>query len=70
MVYELLVTLYLSHSGDYTECGQVIPVVLNGVHGSFVHSMYLDDHGPIAGGREIWGYPKKVRYLQKFCLVF
>lgn len=46
--------------GDYTESGQVIPVSLNGQHGGFVHSMYLDDEAPIAGGREIWGFPKKL----------
>ena len=45
--------------GDYTESGQVIPVRLNGVDGGYVHSMYLDDDAPIAGGREIWGFPKK-----------
>lgn len=28
--------------------------------GSYVHSMYLDDHPPIAGGRELWGFPKKL----------
>jgi acetoacetate decarboxylase len=22
--------------------------------------MYLDDEGPIAGGREIWGFPEKL----------
>jgi acetoacetate decarboxylase len=50
--------------GDYTESGQVIPVQLvtaAGVEkGSYVHSMYLDDHPPIAGGRELWGFPKKL----------
>lgn len=46
--------------GDYTESGQVIPVTFNGVPGSFVHSMYLNDDAPIAGGREIWGFPKKL----------
>lgn len=46
--------------GDYTESGQVIPVTFNGVEGGFVHSMYLDDDAPIAGGREIWGFPKKL----------
>lgn len=46
--------------GDYTESGQVIPVTLDGVAGSYVHSMYLDDHPPIAGGRELWGFPKKL----------
>jgi len=46
--------------GDYTESGQVIPVTFNGQHGSYVHSMFLDDYPPIAGGRELWGFPKKV----------
>jgi acetoacetate decarboxylase len=46
--------------GDYTETGQVIPVTLNGKSGVFVHSMFLDDDAPIAGGREIWGFPKKL----------
>ena len=46
--------------GDYTESGQVIPVTYNGVEGAYVHSMYLDDDAPIAGGREIWGFPKKL----------
>ncbi len=46
--------------GDYTESGQVIPVSLEGVKGGYVHSMYLNDDAPIAGGREIWGFPKKL----------
>jgi acetoacetate decarboxylase len=46
--------------GDYSESGQVIPVTLNGVAGGYVHSMYLNDEAPIAGGREIWGFPKKL----------
>ena len=46
--------------GDYTESGQVIPVRYAGEHGVYVHSMYLDDHAPIAGGRELWGFPKKL----------
>jgi acetoacetate decarboxylase len=46
--------------GDYTESGQVIPVRFGKEEGIFVHSMYLDDESPIAGGREIWGFPEKV----------
>ena len=46
--------------GDYTESGQVIPVRYLGEDGVFVHSMYLDSEAPIAGGREIWGFPKKL----------
>ncbi|HCE07460.1 MAG TPA: acetoacetate decarboxylase [Oxalobacteraceae bacterium] len=46
--------------GHYCESGQVIPVTLDGVAGGYVHSMYLNDHPPIAAGREIWGFPKKL----------
>ncbi|MFM0323315.1 acetoacetate decarboxylase [Caballeronia glebae] len=47
--------------GDYTESGQVISVIgPDGKKGSYTHAMYLDDEGPIAGGREIWGFPKKL----------
>ncbi|WP_322055068.1 acetoacetate decarboxylase [Paraburkholderia bannensis] len=46
--------------GDYTESGQVIPVTYEGKPGSYTHAMYLDDHPPIAGGRELWGFPKKL----------
>ena len=46
--------------GDYTESGQVIPVSFRGVKGNYTHAMYLNDHSPIAGGRELWGFPKKL----------
>jgi acetoacetate decarboxylase len=50
--------------GDYTESGQVIPVLFHngkGVQrGNYTHAMYLNDHPPIAGGRELWGFPKKL----------
>jgi acetoacetate decarboxylase len=46
--------------GAYTESGQVIPVEFNGERGSYVHNMFLNDHPPIAGGRELWGFPKKL----------
>jgi len=46
--------------GNYTESGQVIPVEFNGEHGSYTHAMFLDDEPPIAGGRELWGFPKKL----------
>lgn len=46
--------------GHYCEAGQVIPVTLDGVAGGYVHSMYLNDHPPIAAGRELWGFPKKL----------
>jgi acetoacetate decarboxylase len=46
--------------GDYTESGQVIPVRFEGQTGGYVHAMFLDDDPPIAGGRELWGFPKKL----------
>ncbi len=46
--------------GDYTESGQVIPVSLAGRKGGYSHCMFLNDHPPIAGGRELWGFPKKL----------
>src|SRR5713226_1216538 len=46
--------------GDYTESGQVIPVSFKGRSGGYTHCMFLDDEPPIAGGRELWGFPKKL----------
>jgi acetoacetate decarboxylase len=45
--------------GDYTESGVVIPARLGDEHVNFTAQMNLDDEPPIAGGREIWGFPKK-----------
>ena len=46
--------------GDYCEAGQVIPLSFQGEVGGYQHAMYLNDHAPIAGGRELWGFPKKL----------
>ncbi|HLG82046.1 MAG TPA: acetoacetate decarboxylase [Bradyrhizobium sp.] len=46
--------------GDYTESGQVVPVSYQGQAGGFTHQMFLKNHPPIAGGRELWGFPKKL----------
>jgi len=46
--------------GDYTDTGQVIPVSFRGRKGGYTHCMFLNDEGPIAGGRELWGFPKKL----------
>jgi acetoacetate decarboxylase len=46
--------------GDYTESGQVIPVRYKDQVGGYVHQMFLNDHPPIAAGRELWGFPKKL----------
>jgi acetoacetate decarboxylase len=45
--------------GDYTESSVVIPAKYDGTPVNFTAQMYLDDEPPIAGGREVWGFPKK-----------
>ena len=45
--------------GSYTETGVVIPCKYKGENVNFTAQMYLDCEPPIAGGREIWGFPKK-----------
>lgn len=46
--------------GHYCEAGQVIPVRFGDQRGGYQHAMYLNDMAPIAGGRELWGFPKKL----------
>ncbi len=59
--YEFIRMPDSSGFGDYSESGQVISVRdQQGRLANYTHSMYLDDEGPIAGGREIWGFPKKL----------
>jgi acetoacetate decarboxylase len=59
VLYEFIRMPDSSGFGDYTESGVVIPAVFKGEHLTFTAQMYLDDEPPIAGGREIWGFPKK-----------
>jgi acetoacetate decarboxylase len=47
--------------GDYTESGQVIPVSFRGRKGGYTHCMFLNDEGPIAGGRELGAFPRNWR---------
>jgi len=47
--------------GAYRGAAQIIPVRLpDGQAANYVHAMYLDAHAPIAGGRELWGFPQKL----------
>jgi len=46
--------------GNYAGCAQVIPVRLGTDVGGYTRAMYLDAHPPIAGGRELWGFPQKL----------
>ncbi len=58
--YEFIRMPDSSGFGNYTESGQVIPVYdSEGRAANYTHNMFLDDFGPIAAGRELWGFPKK-----------
>lgn len=45
--------------GAYSSTVQIIPCRLNGEPCNFINQMYVDNSPPLAGGREIWGYPMK-----------
>jgi acetoacetate decarboxylase len=45
--------------GAYQAALQAIPCTLNGEKCNFLTQMYVDNCPPLAGGREIWGYPMK-----------
>jgi acetoacetate decarboxylase len=45
--------------GAYSAAAQVIPCRFKGESCIFVSQMYVDNSPPLAGGREIWGYPMK-----------
>jgi acetoacetate decarboxylase len=56
--YEFIRTPHSTGFGNYSGSSQVIPVRFQGEMGSYTHAMFLDAHPPIAGGRELWGFPK------------
>jgi acetoacetate decarboxylase len=45
--------------GAYSAAAQIIPCKFKGEPCNFVSQMYVDNTPPLAGGREIWGYPMK-----------
>jgi acetoacetate decarboxylase len=59
VLYEFIRMPDSSGFGDYTESGIVIPCKYQGEQVNFTAQMYLDCEPPIAGGREVWGFPKK-----------
>lgn len=46
--------------GSYEESGCGIAALWNGQPCNYTAQMYLDDEAPTTGGREIWGFPKKI----------
>lgn len=45
--------------GAYSAAAQVIPCRFKGTPCNFISQMYVNNTSPLAGGREIWGYPMK-----------
>ena len=60
VLYEFIKMPDSSGFGSYTESGIVIPAQYEGEKINFTSQMYLDIESPISGGREIWGFPKKL----------
>jgi len=60
VLYEFIKMPDSSGFGSYTESGIVIPAIYQGEAVNFTSQMYLDIESPISGGREIWGFPKKL----------
>ena len=63
--FDRLRRLYRNGAGD--------PGALHGAggtvqEGGYVLDMYLDDDLPIAGGRELWGFPKKLANAEESCM--
>jgi acetoacetate decarboxylase len=57
---EFIRTPHSTGFGAYNAFAQVIPVRFAGETGGYTRAMYLDAHPPIAGGRELWGFPQKL----------
>lgn len=49
--------------GTYREVALLIPSSHDGVEGSYVAYMYLNEDNPMGAGREIWGFPKKLAHI-------
>jgi len=60
VMYEFIKMPDSAGFGSYEESGMLIPARFRGESVNFVAQMYLDCHPAIVGGREIWGFPKKL----------
>lgn len=50
--------------GRYREAAVLVPSTFEKTMGSFTAFMYLDADRPLAAGREVWGWPKKLATLE------
>jgi acetoacetate decarboxylase len=60
VIFEWMTMLDSSGFGSYQESGINIAARWNGTPCNYSLMMFLDDESPTTGGREIWGFPKKI----------
>ena len=60
VVFEWMKMLDSSGFGSYQESGIQIAAKWHGTACNYSAMMFLDDEAPTTGGREIWGFPKKI----------
>ena len=60
VVFEWMKMLDSSGFGSYQESCIQIAATWNGTSCNYSAMMFLDDEAPTTGGREIWGFPKKI----------
>jgi len=59
--YEFIRMPSASGFGDFTESGQILAIVdQDGKAGGYSNFLYLNDAAATLGGRELWGFPKKI----------
>ena len=50
--------------GAFSETAVYVQVEYNGIEGDYEPFLYVDNHLPLTGGREIWGYQKKMAEME------
>jgi acetoacetate decarboxylase len=60
VIFEWIKMLDSSGFGSYQESGINIAAKWKGTPCNYSAMMFLDDEAPTTGGREIWGFPKKI----------
>jgi acetoacetate decarboxylase len=60
VIFEWMKMLDSSGFGSYQESGIAIAARFAGMACTYSTMMFLDDEAPTTGGREIWGFPKKI----------
>lgn len=64
-----LVIVWQSHfdlgttQGSFSETAIYVQVEYKGLKGDYEPFLYVDNHLPLTGGREIWGYQKKMAHM-------